>query len=110
MLDTALFSHYLDKLAELDAFCEARNITLLVVPYPNLDAFSMKVTNQFTNPYLCNLIRERGIRCFDIFPALQHARLKTYTVNISDNHINAEASRVVADTLIRYIRDSRLLQ
>jgi len=104
MTDSLVFSGYLNKLAELKRFCDTQDATLIVVPYPNMDDFSMKIANKYTNRYLCNLISKQGINCLDVFPNLKKANLSTYTVNKSDNHANEDASKIIADTLIRYIR------
>jgi lysophospholipase L1-like esterase len=109
MTDTLLFKDYLDKLTLLDEFCRQRDITLLAVPYPEFTNFSMAVTGKYVNRYLCAEIEKRGLRCLDIFPKLKTAGLKSYTVNSTDNHVNAEASVFIADTLYKYIRKEDLL-
>lgn len=108
MTDTALFANYLNKLNELNDFCETNKTKLIIVPYPNMDNFSMKVGNKYINNYLCKLISKQGINCVDIYPVLKRANLSSYTVNSSDNHINAKASAIVADTLIAYLHHNIL--
>lgn len=108
MTDTTLFSDYLEKLNDVKRFCNQQKTTLIIVPYPNMDQFSMKVSNKYINRYLCNLISVQGINCLDVFPSLKLANLKTYTVNSSDNHINEAASKVIADTLVQYIHKNIL--
>lgn len=104
LTDSSMFNRYLDKLEEVKLFCEQRQVSFIVIPYPAMDKFSMTITERYINPYLCNLISGRGIKCLDIYPALKKANLDTYTVNNSDNHINEKASKIVADTLVNYLR------
>lgn len=104
MADTALFADYLDKLVYLDGFCKQRNIHLLIVPYPEMDKFSMAVSAGYINKYLCGLMRARNLDCLDIYPALKKAELPSYTVNRYDNHINEAASRVVAAEIAKYCK------
>lgn len=99
-----LFEGYLKELADVQMICNTRKIKLVVVPYPALDNFSMKVTSKYVNHYLCNAIQQKGITCLDIYPALKRANLKHYTVNSSDNHINKEASKIVAEELTSYLK------
>jgi len=104
MTDTVLFNRYLDKLSYLKAFCDQHMIKLVVVPYPNLDKFSMNVTSKYTNRYLTKLIKDRGIDCLDTYPDLKKASLSSYTVNNIDMHINEKASAIVADVVISHIK------
>lgn len=103
MMDTLKFNDYLSKLDSLNAYCNKRYVHLLIVPYPEFDEFSMSVTAKYINRYLCREITKKGLDCMDIYPALQRAHLKSYTANSSDNHINATASKYVADTLLSYL-------
>ncbi|MBK9329172.1 MAG: SGNH/GDSL hydrolase family protein [Sphingobacteriales bacterium] len=104
MLNPVSFESYLFQLEDIQRICTSRKIKLVVIPYPSLNDFSMNVTSKYINRYLCNLIEQRGITCLNIYPVLKKANLKRYTVNSSDNHINKEASRVVADELTSYLR------
>ncbi len=104
MMDTLRFNDYLSELDSLNAYCKSRYIHLLIVPYPEFDEFSMSVSAKYINRYICREISRRGLECMDIYPALQRAHLKTYTANSCDNHINAEASKYVADTLLGYLQ------
>jgi Ran GTPase-activating protein (RanGAP) involved in mRNA processing and transport len=104
MLNPVSFESYLFQLEDIQRICTSRKIKLVVIPYPSLDDFSMNVTSKYINRYLCNLIEQRGITCLNIYPVLKKANLKRYTVNSSDNHINKEASRVVADELTSYLK------
>ncbi len=104
LLNPPLFEGYLNELEDVQMICTARKIKLVVVPYPALDNFSMKVTSKYVNRYLCNAIQQKGITCLNIYPALKKANLKHYTVNSSDNHINADASKIVANLIAQYLR------
>jgi len=104
MMDSTRFSNYINKLLQINTFCIQRNIKFTVVPYPEFDDFSMNITAKHINKYLCGLINKQGITCHDIVPALKKANLNSYTVNSNDNHINSEASKIVADTLITSIK------
>ena len=108
MTDSVLFSDYLNKLNELKKYCDDQQTELIVMPYPNMDKFSMTVGNRYTNPYLCSLIKKQNINCVDVYTNLKSAKLSSYTVNSSDNHINTKASKIVANTLILYIRKNIL--
>lgn len=106
MTDTVLFEEYLNKLTEIKSICTERGINLTVIPYPSLDKFSMSVTAKYTNNYLCNIISKRDINTLNIYPALKQAHLNSYTVNRIDNHINVKASKIVADTIISYLKQN----
>ncbi len=104
LINPALFESYLNELEEVQMICNARKIKLVVIPYPALDKFSMNVTSKYISRYLCNAIQQKGIACLDIYPTLKNANLKQYTVNNSDNHINAEASKIIANLLTQYLK------
>lgn len=110
MLDTALFNDYISKLKEINDYCTQRNISLIVVPYPDFDKLNMALMAEPTLNYLTNIIEKNGIQAINIYPALKTANLDTYTVNRYDNHVNEAASKVIADTIYRYLKDNRYLR
>lgn len=110
MLDTLRFNDYLSKLDSLNEYCKRRYVHLLVLPYPEMDKFSMKVLAKYTNRYVCKRLSEHKVDCLDIYPALYNAHLGSYTVNSADNHINPQASKAVADTLLVYLRNHKLIR
>lgn len=110
MTDTVLFNNYLSKLLEIKNFCDKQKIELIVIPYPNMDNFSMKTGNKYTNRYLCNAITRLNIKCLDVYTDLKKANLTSYRVNNSDNHINEKASEILAETLIGFISKEILKQ
>lgn len=108
LLDENLFNDYLDKLVYLNDYCKEKNTKLILIPFPHFDREAILFLENYLNTHttLLEKLKSKNLSYIDVLPDLQKADLKYYRVNKYDAHANEESNKIIANTIIKYMRDS----